>query len=59
MSKHRLYLDMRLDLGFMGFYTILAKQAVERAEFDVINLHWYLFKWKGSFKLYKPFWREW
>ena len=54
MSRFKPYLDAHLDLGFVGFHTIIMKHAYERFHYDYIRVSWYFFKWKGGFNLYKP-----
>jgi hypothetical protein len=48
------YLRANLDLGFMGFHTEIAHHAYEMDAFKYIELHWFFFKWRGDFLLYKP-----
>jgi hypothetical protein len=51
---YRPYLAMHLEFGFMGFQTVLMKQAYERYVYDYIRLEWRFFRWRGGFNLYKP-----
>lgn len=58
MSKkfriYKPYLNASLDLGFFSFQTELMHRSYEMYAYNYIRIHWRLFRWSGSFMLYKP-----
>jgi len=50
---YRPYLEMNLNLGFMGWETAIMRESYSMNAIEYIMLRWYFFKWNGKFRLYQ------
>lgn len=47
------YIDIYLNLGFIGLKTEIMHERFDRDEFTYFDIRWSFFKWGGKFRLYR------